>query len=398
MPSPTDDIFRFLQGEGVQDAVYDQFFDALSPGVQNLIEVGGADMNPDGSVYLTDVGLSLPADTRAQILGLGGGEDQLARDRFGFDQQSITRDQDLAEREFLHRVQQDLFDRARLLQGSGGGLTPFQTASLTGFLNGNETLDRQAFGEGIRQFNLDDLFRNTQADRDFQLASGDISGIFGGSPTLAAQLGFGGLNLDRDLGFGRLGLDRTLGLGRLGLDQRALTQDANQFGQSLAFQGEQAGLDRALQSALGFGNLNLGRDRLGLDRTLGLGDLSLGRDRLGLDTELGRGALDLDRLRTGIDLVRNPSHFIASQLVARGPGATVGDLLIPGGVSDLLGGGGDVPIRTGRPFAPPSLQQVSQSTGPELEAAFAAVPFLSGGLQTPEQFSFGIENLGLRGF
>ena len=122
-----------------------------------------------------------------------------------------------------------------------------------------------------------------------------------------------------------------------------------------------------------------------LESQLGFGELALG----------GRAAT-LSEQQFLTELIRNPTNFLASQLLSRGPGATVGDLQFPGAVGGLLFGGGVPEMRSPSNITIPSLQDVNRATPGELAAAGAGFQFLT--RQPQENLVAQIERLGLRGF
>lgn len=270
--------------------------------------------------------------------------------------------------------------------GGSGGLTAAQQAgleldraSLFGFGgDGTPTLDREAFEQQRTLQNFGRL-----------LDSAGLLGNLAGQPTLGGRA----QSLDEELGRGSLALERELGLAGLGIDrdslQRLIALDAQ---------------NEALQ-----------RDELGLRRGGLLGEID---GQQTLEAELGRAAQGLATEQFLTERRRNPSDFISAQLAFGGPGQTVGDVMIPGRVSEAIFGG-DLPAasnqaltgagRAGATSSPgssllganlvtPSLQTLNQLNPEEIQAVAAAVPFLTQGQTTPTQFFSQAQQLGLAGF
>ncbi len=275
--------------------------------------------------------------------------------------------------------------------------TALQQAQIAGYLGDTPTLARETM----------------QQQNALELAGllGYFPGLDGGDPTatLARQLGFGGLGIQQQ----DVDLRRMLGLGGLGIQQQ--------------------GLD--LQRMLGVGGLGIQQQEVDVRRMLGLGGLDIERQQLGLNrgelmgfyggaptleaaqtlgslwgqptlqAELGRRELAIAEAAQQTEWLRNPSNFIAAQLLRGGPGATVGGVTIPGRVAETIYGGAlPNPSQVGYGmFGPgqvavPSLQTINQLNPDELQAVASAVPYLTGGAVTPNQFFGDVAYQGLRGY
>ena len=292
---------------------------------------------------------------------------------------------------------------------------PIQAAGVTGYFGGIPTLARDQM----------------QQQNALELAGllGYVPGGDGGDPTatLAAQLGYGGLGIQQQ----DVDLRRLLGMGGLGIQQQDL--DLRQL---LGLQGlgiQQQEVD--LRELLGMGGLGIQQQGVDVQRMLGLQGLDLERQQLGLNqgqmmgfyggaptlqaaqalgslwgqptlqAELGRRELALAERAEQAEWIRNPSNFIVGQLLRGGPGATVGGVNIPGRVAETIYGGAlPNPSQLGYgAFGPgqvavPSLQTINQLNPDELQAVAAAVPFLTGGAVSPNQFFGDVAYQGLRGY
>lgn len=318
------------------------------------------------------------------------------------------------------------------LVGTGtGGLSAVEAAALrleeagiTGRLDGRATLERERFEANNLQA-LSALLGVYSLDGDTV-------------PTLAAR---------------ELALSGELGRGRLGLDVEELAQRGSLTREGFAVDRERLALDEFL----GRGGLGLRGAELDLQRYLGVGGLSLEaelgrgslaeaitareasnvlqRQQLGLqqgsllgrvgaeptleaaqtlgelwgaptlERELGTRELDIQAAAQYADWLRNPSNVLASQVLRGGAGATVGDVVVPGRIAETIFGGKlPAPHTMGYgTFGPgqlavPSLQTINQLDPQELQMVASAVPFLTGGAVTPEQFFGDVSYQGLRAF
>ena len=306
---------------------------------------------------------------------------------------------------------------ARLLDlptGAGGsGLSPYQAESLA--------LDRaNVFGFGVgddqttldqRKFVFDKEYKESAQLRDIIALLGSFPvnnfGIAAGAQTLGGRA----QALDERLGSGRLAFDRELGFARLGLDRAGLGLDRELGLAGLGLDRESLDRLRALDAQ----NAALQREEMALRQGGLLGEIG---GRQTLEAELGRGAQNLAVEQFLTERRRNPSDFISAQLAFGGPGQTVGDVMIPGRISEAIFGG-DLPAasnraltaegRVGAMSAPgsslsganlvtPSLQMLNQLNPEEIQAVSAAVPFLTQGQTTPTQFFNQAQQLGLTGF
>ena len=335
-----------------------------------------------------------------------------------------------------------LTDALGLPAGAPPGLAPaeaaairLEEAALLGRLDGAPTLEREAF--------------EAQLIRDREAQALDVAGLLGtymldgeARETLEAESIRGRLGLEaQDIaqrgaltreGFAvdreRLALDQLLGQMGMGLrgDELALQELLGL--RELGLQGQ----DLALREAVGMGNLALGQGGLAeqiaarqagnlLDRRqLDLNQGSLMGFMRGVPTletgialgEIGgRQTLDakqlaLNKAAQDAEWIRNPSNFIAAQLLRGGPGTTVG-LTIPGRIAETLYGGQlPNPSQVGYgafgpgqlPLQVPSLQTLNQLNPDELQAVAAAAPFVTGGMVTPTQYFGDAAYQGLRAF
>jgi len=275
--------------------------------------------------------------------------------------------------------------------------TMMQQAQTMGYMGGTPTLARETM-ERANALELAGLL-------------GYVPGGDGGDPTatLAAQLGYGGLGIQQQ----DVDLRRLLGMGGLGIQQ----QDLN-LRQMLGLQGlgiQQQDVD--LRRMLGLGGLDIDRQQLGLNRGELMGFYGgaptlEAAQTLGslwgqptLQAELGRRELAIAEAAQQTEWLRNPSNFIAAQLLRGGPGATVGNVTIPGRVAETIYGGAlPNPSQVGygmfgpAQVAVPSLQTLNQLNPDEIQAVASAVPYLTGGAVTPNQFFGDAAYQGLRGY
>ena len=178
---------------------------------------------------------------------------------------------------------------------------------------------------GTGRLNLDSELGRGRLNLDRELGRGQL------------QLGQNRLGLDRELGTGRLNLDTELGRGQLQLGQDRLGEDRRQFDDRLGF--DRTRLDRELgESGRQFDQrLGLDRDRFGLDSELGRGQLQLGRDQF-------EGGLALDRDRFNAELLSSGRNFLAAAYAQRGESIPAPDIGQPGAQAQgSPGGGGGLP-------------------------------------------------------
>jgi hypothetical protein len=257
--------------------------------------------------------------------------------------------------------------------GGGGNVLGFaQLAELQRANQAAEAFAQRQFVAGL-------------SDTAFQrpLLEAQATGFFGDRPTLEREFGLQEL-MQREAGMrGYIGgaptLERTLGLQGL-MNQLQIASGRNATEIAIA---QAANAQRAAE--------------MEVNRALGTGQLTgfFGGEPT-LERELGVGGLNLNRGEFLADLIRNPTNFVASQLLTRGPGATVGDVIFPGAVGDLLFGGDIQERNLGAQVVTPSLQQANLAGPSELAAAGAGFQFLTG---IPQEALWGdVQRKGIRGF
>ena len=288
------------------------------------------------------------------LLGTIGGEDTLALRQF-MENTALDRAGLLG-----YLDGEPTFAREQFLAGQG-----LAEAGVTGYLDGVGTLARE-------RFSADQAYR----DLANVLTRAGLTGFLDGAPTLdfiSEQRR--GQEFGQELGFRQSSLQQQLAAAASEFEQ----QMELERGQSLGFlRGRPTLSQQGLAGILESGSPTL-------ESQLGFGELALG----------GRAAT-LSEQQFLTELIRNPTNFLASQLLSRGPGATVGDLQFPGAVGGLLFGGGVPEMRSPSNITIPSLQDVNRATPGELAAAGAGFQFLT--RQPQENLVAQIERLGLRGF
>ncbi|ANS04664.1 hypothetical protein [uncultured Mediterranean phage] len=379
-----EDVYYGNQGTGDLDALVDQFTAGLPARTQSLIEAGVVAVRVDEN--------GLPFLDEGPTAGL-------------FPQRALDAMLGVPPKPYV----------APSMTPYQAASVPIQAAGVTGYFDGAPTLARDQM----------------QQQNALELAGllGYVPGGDGGDPTatLAAQLGYGGLGIQQQ----EVDLRELLGLGGLGIQQQDL--DLRQL---LGLQGlgiQQQEVD--LRDKLGMGGLGIQQQGVDLQRMLGLQGLDLERQQLGLNqgqmmgfyggaptleaaqalgslwgqptlqAELGRRELAIAEAAQQTEWLRNPSNFIAAQLLRGGPGATVGGVTVPGRVAETIYGGAlPNPSQLGYgAFGPaqvavPSLQTLNQLNPDEIQAVGSAVPYLTGGAVTPGQFFGDAAYQGLRGY
>ena len=238
---------------------------------------------------------------------------------------------------------------------------------------------------------------------------GQLTGFFDGQPTLQRELGFAGLDLDRSLGFAQLAISErsleqqaTLAGRAEELERQGLHQQARLVREELANSIQLANIREA--SAFQRLQAQLGADEAQFTQRLAedVRQFDALSALQGREVTTGERGQRLDELSFAADLIRDPTNFIASQQLLRGEGANLDTLFgganFPGAVGQVLTGQ-DIGERDIGAFTDqlqiPSFQALNQLDPNEL----AALPSAVQALGIPfDNFAGQVERQGLRAF